>query len=261
MATINVKDASGATVAVQEAAAPGPAASAAAKPVVLATDHPDVPVKPGSTETIVTGASLGAGGVGYVGWLSQIAKTLAGTLTVATHAVTQSGTWNVTVNTAIAAGANVIGAVTQSGSWVLSAGTALIGLVKLSDGTNTAAVKAASTAPAAADPALVVSISPNSVSKYTYQDIAASAASTTLAVVGAGALGDYLHAIEIIPETTAPGTVTLQDGTNAAINIFVGGGTLASTIPFTYVNTCYSKQGAWKIATGANVHIRAIGLF
>ncbi len=37
--------------------------------------------------------------------------------------VSQSGTWNVTVNTALPAGANVIGAVTQSGTWTVAQGT------------------------------------------------------------------------------------------------------------------------------------------
>lgn len=41
--------------------------------------------------------------------VQAIATSVAGTLTVATHAVTQSGTWNVTVNAAIAAGTNIIG--------------------------------------------------------------------------------------------------------------------------------------------------------
>lgn len=45
---------------------------------------------------------------------------------------------------------------------VLAAGANIIGLLKISDGTNTAAVKAASTAPIATDPALVTSLSPNS---------------------------------------------------------------------------------------------------
>src|SRR5579871_1785087 len=50
-------------------------------------------------------------------------------------AVTQSGTWNVTVNAALPTGSNVIGAVTQSGTWnvtvntALPAGTNNIGLV------------------------------------------------------------------------------------------------------------------------------------
>jgi hypothetical protein len=41
--------------------------------------------------------------------IQAAAASLAGTLTVAAHAVTQSGTWNVTVNAAIAAGSNIIG--------------------------------------------------------------------------------------------------------------------------------------------------------
>ncbi len=48
--------------------------------------------------------------------VQAIAASVAGTLTVATHAVTQSGTWNVTVNTALAAGANVIGGITAAAS-------------------------------------------------------------------------------------------------------------------------------------------------
>lgn len=55
---------------------------------------------------------------------------------------------------------------------------------KLNDGTNTAAVKAASTAPVAADPALVVSISPNSTSQLagtpTEINVAQNAASVTI---------------------------------------------------------------------------------
>lgn len=43
--------------------------------------------------------------------VQAIATSIAGTLTVATHAVTQSGTWNVTVNSAIAAGTNLLGKV------------------------------------------------------------------------------------------------------------------------------------------------------
>lgn len=46
---------------------------------------------------------------------------------------------------------------------LISTGTNIIGSVKTTDGTNTAAVKAASIPPIATDPALVVAISPNSV--------------------------------------------------------------------------------------------------
>lgn len=48
-------------------------------------------------------------------------------------------------------------------AFALNAGSALVGSVKVSDGTNTATVKAASTASVASDTALVVAISPNNV--------------------------------------------------------------------------------------------------
>lgn len=55
------------------------------------------------------------------------AASLAGTLTVASHAVTNAGTF--AVQATLQSSANVVGAVTQSGAWVLSAGSALIGKV------------------------------------------------------------------------------------------------------------------------------------
>lgn len=62
---------------------------------------------------------------------------------------------------------------------VLAAGSAIIGLVKLSDGTNTATVKAASTAPVATDTAAVVAIHPLSVNANG-QAVMASSAPVTL---------------------------------------------------------------------------------
>lgn len=56
---------------------------------------------------------------------------------------------------------------TQSGTWTVQQGSTATSVangwpVKLTDGTNTTAVKAASTAAAAADPSAVVALSPNS---------------------------------------------------------------------------------------------------
>ena len=93
-------------------------------------------------------------------------------------AVTQSGTWNVgTITTlpSLATGANTIGAVNIAASQTLSTVTTLGTLsaitagptiangffVRNTDGTNIGAVKAASTAAVATDPAQVVAISPN----------------------------------------------------------------------------------------------------
>lgn len=67
---------------------------------------------------------------------------------------TQSGTWNIN---------NISGTVSLPTGAATSANQTTVGnqTTKINDGTNTAAVKAASTAPAATDPALVVALSPN----------------------------------------------------------------------------------------------------
>jgi len=83
--------------------------------------------------TVTLTSGLGTGGTGTVSTLDNIIGT-AGT-----------GSTNV---------------LTVQGS---ATGTAIPATSKVTDGTNTAAVKAASTAPVVGDPALVVSISPNSV--------------------------------------------------------------------------------------------------
>src|SRR6185437_14198522 len=71
--------------------------------------------------------------------VQAIATSVAGTLTVATHAVTQSGTWNVTVNTALAAGANVIGGITAAASSFADGALVTIGLKTVGKSTATVA--------------------------------------------------------------------------------------------------------------------------
>lgn len=60
----------------------GQQAMAASAPVAIASNQSDLPIKPGSTETIMTGAVIGTGGVGFLGWLSTIANYLASALTI-----------------------------------------------------------------------------------------------------------------------------------------------------------------------------------
>src|SRR3989304_3946257 len=93
----------------------------------------------------------GSGAGSLVAVAKAMAASLAGTLTVAAHAVTQSGAWSVSLGAALPAGTNAIGklaandgvdigdvtvnnahiAVTQSGTWALraqdGAGNALTG--------------------------------------------------------------------------------------------------------------------------------------
>lgn len=75
-----------------------------------------------------------------------------------------------------------------------------------------------------------------------------------------GQVGDYISHVLIIPEAVGAGTVSLQDGTEAAVNIFVTG-TLPSLVPFPVPVQHQSRSGGWKITTGANVHVRVVGNF
>ena len=88
------------------------------------------------------------------------------------------------------------------------------------------------------------------------------AASQTAQVIGAtGAAGDYISHIIIVPATTSPGQVLLLDNATS-ITIFTGGASSVSNlIPFVVALDMVSTSGAWKITTGANVSVIAVGDF
>ncbi len=90
------------------------------------------------------------------------------------------------------------------------------------------------------------------------------AASQTNQVIqsSAGAAGDYLDRVLVIPATTAPGVVTISDNAGAVVS-YPGGGTTAllTLTPFTIPIGAVSRSGAWKITTGANVSCVAVGKF
>lgn len=142
-----------------------------------------------------------------------------------------------------------------------------------------AAIKAASTAPVATDPAIVVALSPNGllapggaiasqsspvVNADQYGIHKEVAAGQTAALLGStGALGDYLKKVTVFPGVVACGVVTIFDGA-VAIGTFAGGGTTAlpSTIPFDInVEAFCTSSAGWKITTGANVTVSATGKF
>ena len=92
------------------------------------------------------------------------------------------------------------------------------------------------------------------------QAIAASQIDTVLGATGAA--GDYLAAILVTPETTSPGKVSIKDGAGSEYILFVGGASSVSNlVPFTIFVGEFSQAGAWKVTTGANVHVRAQGRF
>lgn len=171
-------------------------------------------------------------------------------------------------------------------------GTVKVQFVKLMDGTldGTAKAKilAASTAPQATDPALVVAISPNSVNANlsdgsaqtsaahtgaptinldAYSQYETVAVSATDQVMGAsGGQYDYLAGVLIIPGTAAAGAVSIKDGNGSAISIFAGGGVTAlpSLVPFLVPLGLHALAGTtpgWKITTGTNVTAIGIGKF
>lgn len=202
---------------------------------------------------------------------------------VPSHAVTNAGTFAVQstpVASAVLMGKVGIDQTTDgtTNAVHLVAGTALIGSAKLSDGTNTATVKAASTAPVTTDTALVVAISPNSVNANGlaspansapvvaadgYAQYETVAASQTAQAMGAtGAAGDYLAGVLVFPGTAGCGVVTILDNATV-IGTFPGGGTTAlpSLVPFMIPIGLFSVSGAWKITTGANVTACGVGKF
>lgn len=89
----------------------------------------------------------------------------------------------------------------------------------------------------------------------------AVAANQTAASLGAqGKIGDYIARLIITPATTAPGVVTLIDGTTTIVP-WLGGTVGADLKPFVIELQFTSRNGGWKLTTGANVSVVAAGRF
>ena len=89
------------------------------------------------------------------------------------------------------------------------------------------------------------------------------AAGQTDQVLGAtGAAGDTLAGLLVVPATTSPGAITIKDGAGSAITVFTGGtSSVSNLVPFMIPIGAKSTAGAWKVTTGANVSVLAIGDF
>lgn len=94
-----------------------------------------------------------------------------------------------------------------------------------------------------------------------YQAVEAGQSNVSLEVVG-GQVGDVLEYVEIVPETTSPGAVTIKDGGGSAITLFPGGASSVLDLkPFLAIWGARSRAGKWTITTGANVSVIAFGRF
>lgn len=151
--------------------------------------------------TVGLTAGAGSSGTGTVSTLDNVIGTAG---TASAQVLSVQGITSMTPVKVDGSGVTqpVSGTVTIN---AIPTGTNVIGSVKATDGTNTAAVKAASTAPVATDSALVVAISPNSVNANGQATMANSAPVTiasnqsNLSVIGAGTAG-----------TANSGVVTVQ---------------------------------------------------
>lgn len=92
-----------------------------------------------------------------------------------------------------------------------------------------------------------------------YETIAASQTDQVLGG-GVGAVGDILERLIIVPATTGAGTVSIKDGAGSGINVFVSG-TLSDLSPKVITIGARSSSGGWKVTTGANVSVIAVGRF
>lgn len=97
-----------------------------------------------------------------------------------------------------------------------------------------------------------------------YQAIAASQTKVLQGQKGTqnGAVGDYVRIVTIIPATTSPGAVTLQDGAASAITLFTGGATSVQGLaPFQVFLDVRSAGKGWTLVTGAAVSVVVSGDF
>lgn len=98
-----------------------------------------------------------------------------------------------------------------------------------------------------------------SVEGLQYESVAASQTAQPLG--DNGAVGDILSHVTVTPSSLSPGVVTLLDGATS-IPLFAGGtDSLLTLHPFTIPWGGRSKNGPFKITTGADLTVAAFGNF
>jgi hypothetical protein len=95
-------------------------------------------------------------------------------------------------------------------------------------------------------------------------DYVSVAASQTAAALGTGKVGEILERVVITPASTSPGAVTIIDG-NSSVVVFAGGSSsVPNLVPITIqlgATARVATTPGWKITTGANVSVVAVGKF
>ena len=96
-----------------------------------------------------------------------------------------------------------------------------------------------------------------------YEEVAASQTDQILGP--AGKKDDVLIRLVIVPATTSPGNVLIQDGNGTEITVFTGGASSVADLTPIVIELGARCRNAttpgWKITTGANVSVLAVGSF
>ena len=90
------------------------------------------------------------------------------------------------------------------------------------------------------------------------------AAAQTDQVLGeTGTKGDVLKRLIIVPAAVGCGVVTIKNGSaGSAITIYAAGANLVDLKPFVVeIDAICTATGGWRVTTGANVSVIAVGRF
>jgi hypothetical protein len=188
-------------------------AAVAADPSQVVALSPNSPLPAGSAvigaltanQSVAQGTAAAASGA----WTAKITDgTNVGAVKAASTAAAAtdpSVVVAISPNSPLPAGSAAIGSVTQGSANTVANGWP----VKITDGTNTGAVKAASTAPAATDPAQVVVLSPN------YPAITPVVTATAAASKVLKAAAGNLYSVNATNQTTTAGFLVVINATTA----------------------------------------------
>jgi hypothetical protein len=225
---------------------PASTPASSADPALVVALSPGSPMPPPASLPLPTGAATQTTLAAVLAELDVALSTRASQTTLASVLTA--------VNTTAAATASIatetdVALSTRAADTTLTGGTAK---TRVTDGTNTAAVKAASTAPIATDPALVVSISPNSgltVAPVTSSTATVSSVSGSASSVQLLALNTSRKNATFFNESTA--TLYLKLGTSASVTSYT-----AQVPPNGYYelpSAVYTGRidGIWSSAAGA----------
>lgn len=222
-------------------------ASAGTQRVVLATNQPAIAVtgtfyqgtQPVSGTVTINSIPAGSNSIGTV--VLGAGSAAVGTVTLNAETTKVIGTVNVAASQTIAVTQATASNLQVSATQVV--GTAATRwYTQLSDGTNSPSIKAASTAAVAADPALVVAISPNNT-------VGLSAGTNAIGKLAANTTGVLIGQVELAATQTL-GTVTTV---STVTNLSQLGGTAIS------MNTGVRDAGTQRVTIATNDSVPVTG--